>query len=246
MTWDQTLSLSLANASGVSSATVSVRWRLLRRRVRVNPAVLDAEQESRAKSESGGGEGVAADLALVAVDTGGEGGVVTGGVVTGGEGVGGIDEEGYDRGGAVVDGGDLQGSAAAASGCAQRQRVLADEELGNGGVAMALSSAMKGRSPVASSGGQQAPFPRVELGRRDHQLIEFQWRRVPTGAHDGSRAILVLEEELIDHVTGCKGLDMGGGHLPQPGHDELVQGAHCPTGAARVSVRSGGVCLSLV
>jgi len=61
--------------------------------------------------------------------------------------------------------------------------------------------------------GQRAPLPRVELGLRDHHLTEFQWRRVDTGDHDGSFAILVLEEDLIA-VAVCEGLDMGDGHLP--------------------------------
>ena len=108
----------------------------------VDVAVLDAEQESRAKSESGGGESVAANRALVAVDAGGEGGVVARG-----EGVGGVGEEGGDRGGAIVEGGPLQGSAVEAIGCAQRQRVLADQELEDGGTAVGVSSLMKGRVP---------------------------------------------------------------------------------------------------
>ena len=63
----------------------------------VDVAVLDAEQESRAKSEAVGSEGEAAEGTLVAVDESGEGEEVAGG-----EGVGGVDEEGGDRGG--VDG----------------------------------------------------------------------------------------------------------------------------------------------
>jgi len=75
---------------------------------------------------------------------------------------------------------------------------------------------MKGRVPVRAGGGQQAPLPRVELGLRDHQLNEFQWRTVDTGDYDGSPsvAILALVEELIDSVTVCERLDMGDGHLP--------------------------------
>ena len=214
----------------------------------VDVAVLDAEQESRAKSASGGGGSVAANRALVAVDAGGEGGVVARG-----EGVGGVGEEGGDRGGAIVKGGPLQGSAAEAIGCAQRQRVLADQELENGGVAVALRRVMKGRVPNAVGDGHQAPLPRVELGRSDHQLIEFQWRQVAAGVHDGSGA-KVLVEELIDRVAVSEGLDMGDGHLPLLICHEFVQGTRRPAGAARVSVRSGegeseerrGVCLSLV
>ena len=44
----------------------------------------------------------------------------------------------------VVDGG-LLGIAAEAIGCAQRQRALADQELEDGGVAVGVSSLMKGR-----------------------------------------------------------------------------------------------------
>ena len=94
-----------------------------------------------------GGENEAADRALVAVD-----GVVTcgeGGVVTRGEGVGGVSEEGDDRSGAAEDGGELQGVIAEPDGCAQRQRVLADQELENGGVAVVVNSPMKGRPPAA-------------------------------------------------------------------------------------------------
>ena len=82
-------------------------------------------------------------------------------------------------------GGDQQGSATSGTGCAQRQRVLEDQELENGGVAVVASSAMKGRVPTVGGDVRQAPLPRVELGLRDQQLIEFQWRRVATGAHDG-------------------------------------------------------------
>ena len=53
--------------------------------------------------------------------------------VAGGEGVGGVGEDGDDRGGAVVIGGELLGSEAADTGCAQRQRVLADQELETAG-----------------------------------------------------------------------------------------------------------------
>ena len=75
------------------------------------------------------------------MDAGGEGGVVAGG-----EGVSGVGEEGGDR--VEADVAVLQGSAAAVTGCAQRQRVLADQELDNGMVVVA-SSAMKGRVPMA-------------------------------------------------------------------------------------------------
>ena len=121
----------------------------------------------------------------------------------------GVGEEG--GGGAV--GGPLQGSAAAVIGCAQRQRVLADQKLDNGGVAVGVSSAMKGRPPIVAGGdGQKAPLPRAELGLRDHHLNKFQWRRAGTGEHDGSDAILVLEEELVARGTVCEGLDMGDDH----------------------------------
>ena len=148
--------------------------------------MLEAEEERGADGEAGAEDGEV-DRALVAVDAGGEGGVVARG-----EGVGGIGEEGGERGGAVVDGGELPGSAADVSGCAQRQRVLADQELDNGEVAVVTSSVMKGRVPSAASDGQQAPLPRVELGIRDHHLNESQWRRAATGEHDGSHARMVL------------------------------------------------------
>ena len=169
-----------------------------------------------------------------------------GGVVPCGEGIGGVGEEGDDRGGAVVEGGVLQGSVAAVIGCAQRQRVLADQELENGLVAVPASSAVKSREPSVAGDGQLAPLPRVELGLRDHQLNEFQWRRVDSGDRDGSPSgELVLEEDLIGRVTVSERLDMGDGHRPIPVIHELVQRVHRPAGAARVSVRSGGVCLSL-
>jgi len=75
-------------------------------------------------------------------------------------------------------------------------------------------------------------------------INEFQWRRVDASEHDGSGDVLV--EDLIDRVTVCKGLDMGDDHLPLPIYHEAVQGTHRPAGAARVSVRSGCVCLSHV
>ena len=106
------------------------------------------------------------------------------------------------------------GSAAAAIGCAQRQRVLADKELENGGVAVALSSVMKGRPSIAVGDGQQAPLPRVELGLRDHQLNEFQWRRAVTGDHNGSGSVVALVEDLVDGVAVCEELDVGDGNLP--------------------------------
>ena len=145
-----------------------------------------------------------------------------------------------------MEGGVLQGSVAAVIGCAQRQRVLADQELENCLVAVPASSAVKSREPSVAGDGQLAPLPRVELGLRDHQLIELQWRGAVTGVYDGSDAVLALEEELIGRVTFCEELDMGDGHLPRLVHHEVVQGTRRPAGAARVSVRSGGVCLSLV
>ena len=169
-----------------------------------------------------------------------------GGVVACGEGIDGGGEEGDVRGGAVVAGGDLQGSFTELIGCAQRQRVLADQELDNGEVAVVPINAMKGRVTPLIGDGQQASLPRVELGLRDHQLIELQWRGAVTGVYDGSDAVLALEEELIGRVTFCEELDMGDGHLPRLVHHEVVQGTRRPAGAARVSVRSGGVCLSLV
>ena len=87
----------------------------------------------------------------------------------------------------------------------QRQRVLADQELDNGGVAVVASSVMKGRAPVAVGDGQQhAPLPRVELGLHDHQQSKFQWRRVDTGVYDGKAcvAVAVMVEDLIDRVAG--------------------------------------------
>ena len=129
--------------------------------------VLEAEEERGADGDAGcvRGRREAAEGELVAVDAGGEGGVVACG-----EGVGGVDEEGGERGGAV-------GSFTVAVGCAERQRVLADQELDHGGVGVAQSSDMKGRATPLIGDGQQAPFPPVELGLRDHQLNEFQWRR---------------------------------------------------------------------
>jgi len=120
--------------------------------------------------------------------------------------------------------------------------VLADQELENGGVAVVQSSEVKDRAPYVAGDGQQAPLPRVELGLRDHQLNEFQWRQADTGVHDGSEAMLVLEEDLICRVTVCAGLDVGDSRLPLLICHELVQGVHWPAGAASVSVMSGGVC----
>ena len=121
--------------------------------------VLEAEEERGADGDAGcvRGRREAAEGELVAVDAGGEG-------------VGGVDAEGGERGGAV-------GSFTVAVGCAERQRVLADQELDHGGVGVAQSSDMKGRATPLIGDGQQAPFPPVELGLRDHQLNEFQWRR---------------------------------------------------------------------
>ena len=129
--------------------------------------------------------------------------------------------------------------ALSASGCS---RIKSSTTAG----AVEPSSAMKGSEPIVDGDGRQAPLPRVELGLRDHQLIEFQWRRLRTGHHDDSVAILALEEELIGRVTVCEELDMGDGHLPQLVCRELVQRARHPEGVARMSVRSGGFCLSLV
>ena len=105
---------------------------------------------------------------------------------------------------------------------------------------------MKGHATTAVGDSQQAPVVRVELGRRDHHLDEFQWRTVVASDHDDSPFVAVLEEDLIGRVTVCEGLDMGDGHLPLLVYHEVVQGTHRPTGAASVSVRSGGVCASLV
>jgi len=138
-----------------------------------------------------------------------------GGEVAGGESGGGVDEEGGDGGEAVDEGGDLQGSATAVTGCAQRQRVLPDEELENGGVAVVPSSPIKGRAPTDAGVCQQAPLPRVELGLRDHQLIEYQWRPVVTGVYDGSERVFgVLEEDLIDNIAVCKAVQASLGCRP--------------------------------
>jgi len=76
------------------------------------------------------------------------------------------------------------------SGCAQRQRVLADQELENDGVAEVASSVAKGRVPIVAGDCQQALLPRVELGLRDHQLNEFQWRRENTGGRRPVHSLL--------------------------------------------------------
>jgi len=151
---------------------------------------LEAEEERDADGEAGGvgGRGEAAEGEGGAVDAGGEGGVVAG--VEGGDGVG---EEGGDHGEADV--AVLQ--AAAEIDFAQRQRVLADQELDNGRVVVE-SSAMKGRVLLAVGDGQQAPLPRVELGFRDHQLDEFQWRPGATGDHDGSDAMVLVEDTGVE------------------------------------------------
>jgi len=130
----------------------------------------------------------------VAVDAAGEGGEAAGG-----EGGGGVPEKIDDRVEVVVEGGELQWSAAPASRCAERQRVLADQELENCGLVAAGSSEMKGRHCIAVGHGQQAPLPRVELGRTscDHQLNEVQRRREATGPYD-ERPSMALVEELID------------------------------------------------
>jgi len=132
---------------------------------------LEAEEERGADGDAGcvGGRGEAAEGERGAVDAGSEGGVVACG-----EGIDGGGEEGDVRGGAVVAGGDLQGSFTELIGCAQRQRVLADQELDNGEVAVVPINAMKGRVTPLIGDGQQASLPRVELGLRDHQLTEYQ------------------------------------------------------------------------
>jgi len=145
----------------------------------------------------------------------------------GGEGVGGVGEEGRDRGGAVVVGDDeLQGSATGASGrerpgrCGCKQR--------NEGPC---------RVTILTGGdGQQAPLPRVELSLVDHQLNEFQWCIVPTGSHYGSVSVLVLEEELIDDVTVCEGLDVGDGHLQLLVQTVIEERVHRPAQALRGEV----------
>ena len=66
------------------------------------------------------------------------------------------------RGGAILDGGELLGSATDESGCIQRLRVLANQELDNGCVALAshtVSSIMNGRLSITIDEGQQAPLP---------------------------------------------------------------------------------------
>ena len=104
-------------------------------------ATLDAEEEGDTDSETFGREGGAAEGLHVAVNEGGEGGEVAGG-----QRVGGVGEVGGHRGGAVPVGGALQGSATAGIDCAQRQRVVADQELDNGGIVVPPSSEMKGRA----------------------------------------------------------------------------------------------------
>ena len=108
--------------------------------------VLEAQQEEHADvlgGETRGGQAEAADRVRVAVDAGGEGGEVAGF-----EHVGGVGEEGDDRGGAlrlrrvedvvvvIVIVRVLQWRPVIATAChAQRQRILADQDLENGGVA---------------------------------------------------------------------------------------------------------------
>jgi len=124
---------------------------------------LEAEEECGTDGDTGvvGGRGEAAEGELDAVDAGGEGGVVAGG-----EGVGGVGEEGGgDRGGAVVEDGELKGNATAAAGCLQRQWVLADQELEQGGVAVGVSSLMKGRVHTVTN---DRPGRRVDRSR--HRL----------------------------------------------------------------------------
>jgi len=160
-------------------------------------------------------------------------------------------EKGGDLGGAV--GGALQGSAALAIGCAQRQRVLADQKLDNDGVGVPKSD-MKGRVPMVVDEGQQAPLPRVEIGLRYHQLNEVQWRPAVTGGHQDAVLVdfvaVVPVEELIG-VAVCKPEEVNIGALDTLPllvvHDAPEQGTtHRSAGAVRMSVRSGGVCLSLV
>ena len=159
--------------------------------------VLEAEEERGADGDAGGVEG--RGEAAESVDVGCEGGVVACG-----EGVGGVGEEGGDHGGTVAVDGELQGSLGVhAIGCAQRQRVLADQELENGGIAVVDCSVVKGSVHTAAGDGQQARLPRVELGLHYHQLKEFQRRRAVIGPNDGSGASLALEEELVDGVLVC-------------------------------------------
>ena len=199
----------------------------------------DAQVGDRPELVGVRGIGEAVDRVRVAVDAGCEGGVVAGF-----EGVGGVGEEGDDRGGGGVEGGAMQGSVAVDIGCAQRQRVLADQELDNGGVAEVASSVMKGRVPTVIGESQQAPLPRVELGLRYHQLNEFQWRRVDAGPHVGRASVVALVEDLIDCTNAVEALELALGRLPPLVQTVVMQRMHRP--AARVSVRSGGVCLSLV
>ena len=89
------------------------------------------EHASVLGSEARGSHPEAVDVVGGAVEAGGEGGEVARF-----EGFGGVSEEGCDRGGAVVGGGEPQGGATVVIGGAQRQRVLADQELEHGGVAV--------------------------------------------------------------------------------------------------------------
>ena len=125
-----------------------------------------------------------------------------GSVVACGDGVGGGGEEGGDRERVVEDGGELQGSFVVSSGYAQRQRVLADLELENGGVAVVASSVMKGIAPIVAGDGQQAPLPRVELGLRYHQLHEFHWRRQATDVYDARPTIVLSWNEMRGATAG--------------------------------------------
>ena len=70
------------------------------------------------------------------------------------------------------EGGELQGSAAEAIGCLQRQRVLADRELENGEVAEAESSAMKGRAPAVVGDGRRRLFLESSLA-----FVIITWKR---------------------------------------------------------------------
>ena len=96
--------------------------------------------------EAVGGEGEAAENVSVPVDEGGEVGVVAGL-----ESCSGVSPEGDELVGALeVDGG-LQGRHKPSRGN-QPQRVLADEELENGSVAVTRSSVSDDRSALAGAG----------------------------------------------------------------------------------------------
>ena len=157
---------------------------------KIGGAVLEAQKEEHARGEAGGVVGFdeAAESALIAVDAGGEGAEVAFD-----EGVGGVGEEVEDWDGAVLnitqDSGDNQGGVGS---CAQQLRVLADQELENGGIGAIDNSVMKGHEPTGVRDGQQAPIPRVGLGPPRHQLNEFQWRLEVTSEHDRSHSSAAL------------------------------------------------------